>query len=55
MPAILEYLPYRKNDLTLARDRLAAPYIAGHGYAYVRIDLRGCGGSAGLMMDEYTA
>jgi len=55
VPAILEYLPYRKNDGTLARDIARAPYIAGHGYAYVRVDIRGCGESEGVMEDEYTA
>jgi len=54
VPAILEYIPYRKNDLTLARDKATAPYIAGHGYACVRLDLRGAGDSEGLMVDEYT-
>lgn len=54
-PAILEYLPYRKNDGTLARDIARAPYIAGHGYAYVRVDIRGTGESEGVMEDEYTA
>lgn len=53
VPAVLEYLPYRKNDHTLARDAGRAPFIAGHGYAYVRLDLRGCGDSEGLMLDEY--
>lgn len=55
VPAILEYLPYRKNDHTLPRDIARAPYIAGHGYAYVRVDIRGCGESEGVMKDEYTA
>ncbi|RKF17301.1 CocE/NonD family hydrolase [Roseovarius spongiae] len=55
VPAILEYLPYRKNDHTLPRDAARAPYIAGHGYAYVRVDIRGCGESEGVMTDEYTA
>nr|WP_252737413.1 CocE/NonD family hydrolase [Citreicella sp. C3M06] len=55
VPAILEYLPYRKNDGTLARDKGRAPYIAGHGYAYVRVDIRGTGESEGVMEDEYTA
>ncbi|WP_324752013.1 CocE/NonD family hydrolase [Roseovarius sp. Pro17] len=55
VPAIFEYLPYRKNDRTLARDIARAPYIAGHGYAYVRVDIRGCGESEGVMTDEYTA
>ena len=33
VPAILEYLPYRKRDGTAARDALTHPYLAGHGYA----------------------
>lgn len=53
VPAILEYLPYRKRDGTIARDALTHPYIAGHGYACVRVDMRGNGDSDGLMFDEY--
>src|SRR6056297_1618612 len=53
IPAILEYLPYRKNDLTLERDMTMQPYLAAHGYAVVRLDLRGAGDSEGLMEDEY--
>jgi predicted acyl esterase len=33
VPAILEYLPYRKRDGTYERDALSHPYLAGHGYA----------------------
>ena len=53
VPAILEYIPYRKNDLTAARDVPMHTYFAGHGYAVVRLDLRGAGDSEGLMLDEY--
>jgi hypothetical protein len=53
VPAILEYLPYRKNDFTTARDASMQPYLAGHGYAVIRLDLRGAGDSEGLMLDEY--
>jgi predicted acyl esterase len=53
VPAILEYLPYRKRDGTYERDALTHPYLAGHGYAGVRVDLRGCGESEGLLFDEY--
>jgi uncharacterized protein len=53
VPAILEYLPYRKRDGTYERDALTHPYLAGHGYAGVRVDLRGCGESGGLLFDEY--
>ncbi len=54
VPAILEYLPYRKRDGTAERDQLTHPYIAGHGYACVRVDIRGCGDSEGILTDEYT-
>ena len=53
VPAILEYLPYRKRDGTAPRDELTHPYFAGHGYASVRVDMRGNGESDGLMEDEY--
>lgn len=53
VPAILEYLPYRKRDGTAVRDELTYPYYAGHGYAGVRVDMRGNGESDGLMFDEY--
>jgi uncharacterized protein len=53
VPAILEYLPYRKRDGTYDRDALTHPYLAGHGYAGVRVDIRGSGESDGLLSDEY--
>jgi putative CocE/NonD family hydrolase len=55
VPAILEFLPYRKRDGTSARDEITQPYLAGHGYACLRVDIRGNGESDGLMEDEYTA
>lgn len=54
VPAILEHLPYRKRDGTTARDMLTHPYFAGHGYACIRVDMRGNGDSEGLMADEYS-
>jgi len=53
VPAILEYIPYRKRDLTAERDVRHHPYIAGFGYASVRVDLRGSGESEGILTDEY--
>ena len=53
-PAILEFLPYRKGDGTAIRDELVYPYLAGHGYAGVRVDIRGHGESDGIPEDEYT-
>jgi hypothetical protein len=53
VPAILEYLPYRKRTGTYERDALTHPWFAGHGYAGVRVDIRGSGESDGLLFDEY--
>lgn len=53
VPAVLEYIPYRKNDGTILSDVLRHPYFAGHGYASLRVDLRGTGDSDGLIHDEY--
>ena len=54
VPAVLEYIPYRKRDGTLPRDEIMHAYVAGHGYACVRVDMRGTGDSEGLIQDEYT-
>jgi uncharacterized protein len=54
VPAIVEYIPYRKRDGTAWRDGIMQPYVAGHGYAVLRLDLRGTGESDGLLRDEYT-
>ena len=53
VPAILEYIPYRKRDSIRLRDETMHPYFAGHGYAAVRVDLRGSGDSEGVLRDEY--
>jgi hypothetical protein len=53
VPAILEFIPYRQRDLTAVRDSMHHPYLAGHGYACVRVDLRGSGESEGVLTDEY--
>jgi len=54
VPAILEYIPYRKRDLMRARDEPIHRYFAMHGYASVRVDLRGTGDSDGVLHDEYS-
>lgn len=53
VPAILEYLPYRKSDMTAERDAMDMPYVAGRGYACVRVDMRGTGDSQGTILGEY--
>ena len=52
-PAILEYIPYRKRDGTRSRDEPMHGYFAREGYVAVRLDMRGCGESDGLLHDEY--
>jgi putative CocE/NonD family hydrolase len=54
VPALLEFLPYRKGDAMARRDSRHHPYFAGHGYAAVRVDVRGSGDSDGILDDEYT-
>jgi len=54
VPAILEYIPYRKRDGTIARDEIMHKYFAAHGYAVLRVDMRGSGDSEGVLADEYT-
>ena len=53
VPAILEYIPYRKRDGTRERDEPIHRWFAGHGYAAVRVDMRGSGDSDGILLDEY--
>ncbi|MGM0657829.1 MAG: CocE/NonD family hydrolase [Pseudomonadota bacterium] len=53
VPAIVEYIPYRKRFGSTARDEIMHPWLAGHGYACVRVDLRGSGESGGVLEDEY--
>lgn len=54
VPALLEYLPYRLGDWTAPRDAQRHPWYAGHGYAAVRVDVRGSGYSEGILTDEYS-
>lgn len=54
-PAILEYLPYRKDDWTLARDSDLHSYFVRRGYVAARVDIRGTGASEGTPPDrEYS-
>ncbi len=53
IPAVLEYLPYRRSDGTVRRDMIRHPYLAAHGLAAVRVDMRGSGDSDGILYDEY--
>ena len=53
-PAVLEALPYRKDDVTSAY-RPEYERIAAAGYVVCRVDLRGTGSSEGIAEDEYPA
>ncbi len=53
VPAVLEYIPYRKRDGTRGRDEPMHGYFAGHGYAAIRVDMRGSGESDDVLQDEY--
>ena len=53
VPVVVEIIPYRRQDGTLPVDERMHPYWAGHGVAAVRVDLRGCGDSDGILGDEY--
>ncbi|ROQ07709.1 MULTISPECIES: CocE/NonD family hydrolase [unclassified Curtobacterium] len=54
VPVLLEYLPYRLDDWTAPRDSERHPWYAQHGYASVRVDIRGSGSSDGFFDDEYS-
>ena len=53
VPAILEYIPYRRRDGTRARDDTAYYWFAANGYGSARVDISGAGDSDGLIEDEY--
>jgi uncharacterized protein len=55
VPAIVEYHPYRKRDLSAVNNEPMHGYLAGHGYAAVRLEIRGSGESDGILRDEYLA
>jgi uncharacterized protein len=54
VPVVMEYLPYRKGDVTRSRDAPTGRYLAEHGIAFARVDIRGTGNSDGVLGGEYT-
>jgi putative CocE/NonD family hydrolase len=52
-PAVFDYYPYRKDDLTAGTMRLHH-YLARRGFVALRLDVRGTGGSEGIAEDEYS-
>lgn len=53
-PCIVEYHPYRKDDVSRSGHG-AHVYFAERGFIGVRLDVRGTGGSDGTNTDEYLA
>ncbi len=54
-PAILSYLPYRKDDWSLAGDWQQMSFFVRRGYVGARVDIRGTGASEGDPPDrEYS-
>jgi uncharacterized protein len=54
-PAILELIPYRKDDWHRPGDERRGRWLAARGFAFCRLDVRGTGSSPGIALDEYTA
>jgi putative CocE/NonD family hydrolase len=54
VPAILEMIPYRKDDWRWASDEARGQWLAARGYAFCRLDIRGTGSSPGIALGEYT-
>jgi hypothetical protein len=54
-PAVVESLPYRKDDDSNGRDHSTYAYLAARGIAGIRVDVRGTGASGGIIEDEYLA
>ena len=52
--AILEMIPYRKDDWRYNTDYGRMTWLARHGYGCCRLDIRGTGSSQGVAYDEYT-
>src|SRR6266542_3906381 len=53
-PAILEMIPYGKDNWRRNADVARGTYLARRGYALCRLDVRGTGSSGGVALDEYT-
>jgi putative CocE/NonD family hydrolase len=53
-PAILEMIPYGKDNWRRTADVARGTYLARRGYALCRVDVRGTGSSGGVALDEYT-
>lgn len=52
-PAVLNYIPYRKQDASAYTGAICS-YFAENGFAGVIVDVRGTGESQGITLDEYS-
>ncbi len=55
VPAVLEMIPYGKDNWRRNADVSRGEYLAARGFALCRVDVRGTGSSGGIALDEYTA
>ncbi|MEA2608332.1 MAG: uncharacterized protein QOJ75_575, partial [Chloroflexota bacterium] len=53
-PAILEMIPYGKDNWRRNADIARGTWLAQRGYVLCRLDVRGTGSSGGIALDEYT-
>jgi putative CocE/NonD family hydrolase len=53
VPAVMEYIPYRKRDGTRPADDAWAEQFVPYGFAFARPDVRGSGDSEGVLVGEY--
>ncbi|MHB8506174.1 MAG: CocE/NonD family hydrolase [Acidimicrobiales bacterium] len=51
LPVVMEYIPYRKDDVPVGPRFYS--YLPQHGYIVARVDIRGTGASPGVATDEY--
>ena len=51
LPVVMEYIPYRKDEV--APGQRFYSYFPAHGYIVARVDIRGTGASGGVATDEY--
>ena len=54
VPGLIKVTPYRKDDDSLGGDLKESGFYARNGYAVIRLDVRGTGGSEGVPIDEYS-
>jgi uncharacterized protein len=54
LPAVMEHIPYRKDDVGKPNARSWYAVLPRYGYLFARVDCRGTGASEGSTSDEYS-